>query len=381
VPGNEREEVQMDGDTPEAPRGQGRREIYYWKCDRPAAFHGTQVERETALIEPLLRGQLEAVYPGRCIQLQDAGGQGNHLTWIADIDGESYFIRVENGPEQDNHLEVESHVMAQVRACGVPTPLVHHVDVRREVVPFAWQMMDLIPARDLNEENKRGTLDAAKVAPAIGAAIARWQDVPVSGFGHFDARELRQHNRLRGFHDAYRDYFLLNWHRHLAFLEHRRFLSTSEVQAIELAVDRAGELLSLTRGCLVHKDLAFWNILGSEEHLLAYIDWDDAVAADEADDLSLLGCFHDGPVVACAMAGYRSVKLLPDSFSERFWLHLLRNLIVKSVIRVGAGYGERSDGFFLIGPGLTGADLLRQTHSRLLRVLEGLRSNESPENL
>jgi len=371
----------MEVVTPKTPPLQGRREIYYWKCDRPAAFHGTQSERETQPIEPLLRSQLEAVYPDRDIQLSDAGGQGNHLTWGADIDGKSYFIRVENGPEQDNHLEVESHVMAQVRDHGIPTPVVHHVDVRREAVSFAWQMMDRVPARDLNDAFKQGKLDATKVAAEIGAAIARWQDVPVSGFGHFDPSKLRKHNHLHGFHAGYRDYFLLNWQRHLGFLEQHEFLSTSEVGAIQSAVDQADDLLLLTEGCLVHKDLAFWNILGSEDGILSYIDWDDAVAADEMDDLSLLACFHDGPVIAQAIAGYRSVKPLPESFVQRFWLHLLRNLIVKSVIRVGAGYGQRNDNFFLIGAGQTGADFLRQTHARLFRAWEGMRSNESPENL
>jgi hypothetical protein len=53
----------------------------------------------------------------------------------------------------------------------------------------------------------------------------------------------------------------------------------------------------------------------------------------------------------------------------RFWLHLLRNLIVKAVIRVGAGYFERDDGFFLGG----GAALRRATHERLALALDGLR--------
>ena len=36
---------------------------------------------------------------------------------------------------------------------------------------------------------------------------------------------------------------------------------------------------------------------------------------------------------------------LPDEHRRRFWLHLLRNMIVKAVIRVGAGYFDRGADF------------------------------------
>jgi hypothetical protein len=50
-------------------------------------------------------------------------------------------------------------------------------------------------------------------------------------------------------------------------------------------------------------------------------------------------------------------------------------MIVKAVIRVGSGYFERSDGFFLIGTGLNGADLEKTTRKRLATALRGLRED------
>ena len=66
-----------------------------------------------------------------------------------------------------------------------------------------------------------------------------------------------------------------------------------------------------------------------------------------------------------------------DDASLALWLHLLRNMIVKAVIRIGAGYFERDGGFFLIGSGSSGADLRRFTLSRLALALNGLRSASS----
>src|SRR5205814_185714 len=131
----------------------------------------------------------------------------------------------------------------------------------------------------------------------------------------------------------------------------------------------------LASGCLVHKDLALWNILGTETRIAAFIDWDDAISGDPLDDLSLLGCFYDGSIIARALAGYSSIRPLPDEYRRRFWLHLLRNMIVKAVIRVGAGYFDRTDGFFLIGAGTSGSDLKAFTHARLAAALRGLREN------
>jgi hypothetical protein len=52
-------------------------------------------------------------------------------------------------------------------------------------------------------------------------------------------------------------------------------------------------------------------------------------------------------------------------------------MIVKAVIRVGAGYFERDDGFFLISPGTSGQSLREMTHSRLDLALQGLRNSSS----
>lgn len=65
-----------------------RHDIYYWKCDRPAAFHGTQSrgEPDTAM-EEWLREALREQLKTQHVELSPGAGQGNHLTWNADVDG------------------------------------------------------------------------------------------------------------------------------------------------------------------------------------------------------------------------------------------------------------------------------------------------------
>ena len=128
----------------------------------------------------------------------------------------------------------------------------------------------------------------------------------------------------------------------------------------------------------MHKDLALWNILGSPERIAAFIDWDDAVGGDPMDDVSLLGCFHDGGTIGRVLEGYATVRPVPPEHRRRFWLHLLRNMIWKAVIRVGAGYFDRASGFFLIGAGSSGADLRQFTLGRIAIALRGLRADADP---
>jgi fructosamine-3-kinase len=262
-----------------------------------------------------------------------------------------------------------------VRALGLPAPRVLAVDASRQRVPFAWQVMECIAAPDINQLHKQGRLDLPRCAEEIGAAVARWQNITPPGFGPFDPAVLRSEDRLHGFHARYADYFPLHLDRHLRFLVERGFLAELEAREIEGEIARHESLLALERGCLVHKDLALWNILGTETEIVAFIDWDDSISGDPMDDLSLLGCFYDGSILARALAGYATARPLPAEHRRRFWLHLLRNMIVKAVIRVGAGYFDRSDGFFLIGSGSSGSDLKAFTHARLAAALRGLRED------
>lgn len=342
-----------------------RSNIYYWKCDRPAAFHGTEARTAVdSAITTQLYDELKRYFTTTDVALSPGVGQGNHLTWDAEIEGRLMFLRVENGPEHDNHLAVESTLLDRVREVGVRTPLVFGCDATRRRVPVAWQALERIAAPDLNHWFKRGTLDAPRIAFEIGTAIAKWQTISFSGFGVLD-------EHLRGYHPSYADYFHLRLDEHLHFLVTHGLLNNAD--EIRSEIERHHALLDLAPGCLVHKDLALWNILGSEQDIAAFIDFDDAISGDPMDDLSLLACFHDAAFLRQAFAGYQSHRSMPPEHQRRFWLHLLRNMIVKAVIRIGAGYFDRDDGFFLIGSGSSGASLRETTLSRLSLALNGLR--------
>lgn len=352
-----------------------RRNAYSWKCDRPAAFHGTlRRDAADATLAAALSGELQRHFATNSVTLAPGPGRGNHLTWLATVDDRAIFIRVENGPEADGHLAVESALLERVRAAGVPTPRVYGCDVSRRRANFSWQALERIDAPDLNHWFREGRLDSTAIAHAIGRAVGTWQEIVPVGFGVLNTA-------LQGAWPTYADFYHLRLDEHLAFLARHGLVSLTQRAEITAEIARHDSLLALDRACLVHKDLALWNILGTPREIAAVIDFDDAVGGDPLDDLSLLGCFHDRGFLRQAVAGYASVRSLPAEHRRRFWLHLLRNMVVKAVIRTGAGYFDRADDLFLIGRGGTGADLRRFTVARIARALRGLRDEDPIEDL
>jgi fructosamine-3-kinase len=361
-----------------------RKHIYYWKCDRPAAFHaldGTQEKRSTLELRNQIDEALAQRFPGEGIQLSDGPGQGNHVTFVGRIGQRAVFVRIEDGPERDDYMEVETHVIKCVGQCGVRVPQVLACDASRKSVPFAWQVMVDNPLRDLNAYKKDGTLDFPGIAREIGVNVARWQSITPEGFGPFDPEVLRNRGCLRGFHPSYDKYFFLNIEKHLSFLMSGGLISASFAEKMRTELELNRPLIASTKGVLVHKDLALWNILGERDRIDSFIDWDDSISGDAMDDISLLGCFYDGAVIANVLEGYSTVRSLPANYGRRFWLHLLRNIVMKAVIRLGAGYFGRNDGFFLIGSGESGTDLREMTLSRMRTALDGLQHNLNPTSL
>ena len=350
--------------------GKDRTDIYYWKCDRAAAFHG--MDGASALTPADVQSALETRFPGAVADVAPTGGQGNHRTFRARLAGREAFIRVEYGAEQDDYFAVENAATEAAATLGVPVARCLAYDCSRREFPFAWQALEYLPYPDLNAHFKAGTMDWTGIAPAIGRAVARWQEVRPDGFGLFSAARAQAIGELHGLHATYEAYYRLNLDRHLRYLVSEAFLDEGFAARIRAAVDARADLLALERGVLVHKDLALWNILGTPTAAKAFIDWDDCISGDPMDDLSLMGCFHGANVLGPMLDGYREVRALPSDAAPRFWLCLLRNMIFKAVIRVGAGYFKKTDGFFLIGAGQGGGDLASVTRAKLDLALAGL---------
>lgn len=326
-----------------------RRDVYYWKSDRPNAFFALNDKNNIPNeLYPDVERLAKSFFQSNYFSLKSTGGQGNHITYKADFEGKQYFFRIENGPEKDDYMEVETGLCSMLNEMGIPAPEIFAMDSSRQNYPFAYQIMEFIDSPDLNKLYKEGNLNVPAIMQQTGRFIARWQDIPTNGFGFFHTKTLREKDCLKGLCTTYAEYFNTNLSRHLDFLVEKEFIDRAKVKQITDIITEHLSLLNIPKGCLVHKDIALWNMLGDTNQIKSIIDWDDTISGDPTDDISLMACFHSGEEILTLIEGYKEVKELPQNFEVRFWLHLLRNMIFKAVIRVGAGYFGQTNSFFLI---------------------------------
>lgn len=351
-----------------------RENIYYWKSDRPYAEGNVQIndESDEIVLKMQVFEYLKSYFNTSDFKLMPGSGEGNHKTYLADFEGVRYFIRLENGPEKDDYMDVESRIIKEINKIGIPSTIVFHSDGSRESVPFAIQILEFINFKDLNNLYKKGEIDLIKIAGNIGQLIAKYQSLTFQKFGLFSPRILKSRNELVGYHNHYHEYFFLNWNDHLNYLLDNDFLKEQDLYDIKAVVEKYKHVLDIEKGCLVHKDVALWNILGTKSEIKAFIDWDDAISGDPVDDISLLACFHQGDVILSAIEGYKTIRKLPENFEQRFWLHLLRNIIFKSVIRVRGGYFNLNQDFFMLSNDKNSSSFKSFTYKRIKSAVMGL---------
>lgn len=374
----------ISGTPPQGSRPSARSQIYYWKSDRPAFLEGaSKRRRDGAEMTRMIQEELEREFPWKKVSLKPSTSQGNHVIYFATIGDLNGFVRIEDGSDGGDYLELETRIMRLLHGNGIPTPEVYALDASRSQVPFAWQVLEYVQESDLMRLHKDDRLKLNEVAHEIGCNIAKWQSFHTVGYGPFKEASGANGDPFAGYHQSYADYFYLHLERHVAYLQEHAFFSNETAAEVlgAFEANRSRGLLNLEQSCLVHKDLALWNILGTSEGISAFIDWEDAIGGDPMDDFSLLGCFHSGAVVAQALDGYARVRSLPADYRQRFWLHLLRNMLVKAVIRIGAGYFQKTDDLFLIDAGATGSDLKSFTQQRIQAALRGLRDDREISEL
>jgi hypothetical protein len=125
----------------------------------------------------------------------------------------------------------------------------------------------------------------------------------------------------------------------------------AQVADIERVLDRHRHLLDIPKGSLLHKDMALWNIMGTENRIEAIIDWDDTIIGDPADDLGVLRCFYGDEILGPVWRAYAEIHPVDDAFRLRTSLYLVRNMLWKAVIRTSMKYFEMGGDFFLAGGG------------------------------
>ncbi len=356
-----------------------RTDIYYWKCDN----HSTSEEKKLSYFKDKYeRDGLSGAVARACEKIWGKGEiraeplqvDGNHFAFIVTGNGGKFFFRADDGGGDDEYMLAESALMELAAEAGVPVPRLFSTDVSRSHCPLRFQIMELCPEPSLSVHLRNGELDMPATARQLGGMLRKLHTVALDGFGFVNTAKLKTSGRIVGLDSAYRDYFFRRYDEHLDYLRRQGIMTYSVAVETALQIKRCDPMLELKQGVLVHRDPALWNILGTPSRIRAIIDWDDAVAGDPADDLGVLGCFHDDDFMNTLLDGYQGAgEALNPDFISRIHLHTLRNMLWKTKLRHELGYFEKGLDFFLnvIDPGTTLKEqTLAKLHSSLEKVKE-----------
>lgn len=330
--------------------------IYYRKCDQPVAGLFKEKYKDADISDIVAR--VFERYAGHAPQeIRGLGCDGNHYAYRVKDGGTEYLFRGDTTRDDDEYMLAESAFMKAASAAGVPVPRVYACDTGMEQEPCRWQLLEWIPGKALVDYDRDKSLNRPAVAAQIGQVFRILHSIPMEGFGFADTDYLKATGKLRGLYGTYAEYFNCRLPEHLAYLKEHGVLSDDILARSRQVFEAAGKMLQLSQAYVVHRDPAFWNMVGEPDKLRALIDWDDAVGGDPADDIGLMYCFEGDEFMAGVLKAYGQV---PDDFMARVNLHFLRNMLWKTVIRHKNGYFDKGADFFLnvaSGPSLSLYDL------------------------
>ena len=328
-----------------------REDIYYWKCDSPLSeeqkktYNNKYVQAD---ITDLVYQIAKDFFGKSPLKVKSTGSQGNHYAYIIKYDKKNVFFRADDGIVDDDYMEAENAAMELVRKNGIPVPKIYGSDTSKNKYPIRFQLLEQIPYKCLNDFHKDGSLDVNETAIQVGRLVAKLHQIKLDGFGFFNTKVLREQNKIVGLDHSHGNYFNKKLGYHLKYLSDSKFLSPKQVDRIESLIEKHFYLTYVQKGSLVHKDLAYWNILGTEKEVKAIVDWDDCEIGDPVDDLAIMRCFYNDKVFSPILQGYREVSSLPDNFEAKLGIYLIRNMLWKAVIRIFMGYFDMDSSFFLI---------------------------------
>lgn len=323
-----------------------RNNIFYWKCDNPLdCAQQKRLYLATKYDDAAMAATAEAIvnahFNGKADSVKPLGAAGNHFVYLAHQGDRQVLLRTDDGLTDDVYMDVENEVMKLAARAGVPVPQVYESDQSCRTFPVRYQILEYIAYPALSTQT---ITEPLRIAAQTGEILAKLHSVKTAGYGFFESGD-----RLVGIDQSLLGYFDKCLEDHISYLARHQLITPKEEQEVRRLLSGSTDLLKDVPGVLVHRDFAFWNLLGTPQKIHAVIDWDDAVSGDPADDFGILSCFHETGFIEAALASYGHTHCVDAAFRARVALHALRNMLWKTVIRHRLGYFELGKSFFLNG--------------------------------
>lgn len=269
-----------------------------------------------------------------------------HLVFFVKVkSGKEFVLRANiglGGPEIQ--LVIEKLATDLAIKAGVPSCKIVSVDVSRAKYPFDFQIQEKVEGIDPEVEFNGTKEQYDKLSFEIGQSIAKLSTVEIDGFGRFDESEAMK-GRLKGVNSSIAQYLSVNLENELNNICGLGIFSTKLADSVKNVFEKRKSLFTCTKGCLTHYDIADHNLKYDPAtfSLTGLLDWEAAVSCDPLMDIASCPTWktlyeRESHVIA----GFKSLKALPDNFQEKIDLFRLRTIIWKTDHNVRFGIHSES---------------------------------------
>lgn len=228
----------------------------------------------------------------------------------------------------------EKLITQKVAKLGIPTNHVLYVDISRTKYPFDYQIQKVLEGKDPEIHFAGGQKDYDQISFELGVNVAKYHTLSFDNFGRFDPTSA-QAGTLKGEKTSNYEYITTCLESDLEYLIKAKVITFSKSKTIIKLFDDRKSIINIDRGVLIHHDLADHNITFENNHLKGIFDWEAAVISDPV--LDLASCPTWKTLYSREeklLEGYESISKLPENFSEKRNIYLLRTMLWKMVYAI-----------------------------------------------
>ena len=232
-------------------------------------------------------------------------------------------------------MKAEKLICDEVAKLNIPTNKVIFVDISRKKYPFDYQIQECLIGSDI-ENNFNDTREVYDdMSCNLGKYIGMYSKIKFDKFGIFDAKAVEK-NKLIGTKNTFFEYIISCLEQDISYLIDAKVITTSLANSITRLFNEYKPIInSVSKGSLIHHDLADHNIFFKGNVITGIFDWEAAVIGDPVLDLASCPTWKTFyPREKKLIEGYMTITPLPDFFTEKMNIYRLRTMLWKIVYAI-----------------------------------------------
>ena len=276
----------------------------------------------------------------------DCNFGSGHVIYFIETEKGIYIFRANYGVKIPEHyMSLEKIFIELYEKAGIPVGKLLHSDCSRNEYDFDYQILEVLPGKDLETEWAGTKEDYEKICIDIGRIVAKQYKCPVDGFGRFINSE-----KLQGSYKTAYEYLISYLDFDLSIILEKNIVDQKLSEKIQNYFKENKNLFNNDKqGYLIHHDLADHNLRYEKDKILAVFDWENAVAFDPISELSSAHtwpCHYPLKKEKMVEGFIAELGYKPENLEKKMAIYFLRTMLWKVCLALRREtYSERHKRF------------------------------------